>query len=396
MWFSTMLSASHISGVNISYECLGGEDYLVTVNLFRDCQDQNNLPDTLTGFIGSTCLNLGWVKFPQVDLIEVSQLCPDQLANSTCNGGFQPGVQMGVYQAYVQLEPCIDWRIVVSEQNQNGAILNLVDPESHSIHTDAFLNNSSNICNSSPVLSLLNLPEICIGTELFYNLGFLESDGDSLSYALVNAQASEFPNNPFDLDYVFPYSGAEPMPGMTIDPINGQISVTPNTLGKFNAVVEVREYRNGNLIGIVHYDFLFLVNACPIPPPETDIDTFAHVSGGGYPIDDNTIGICPEDDLCFEIAFTSIDPSINVDLSSNIHLIIPGATETVTGTNPATIQFCGTLPLDFSEESFIITAIDDACPVYGQNFYTIDFDFRKPIQALGDTTVCAGETVQIS
>ena len=397
MWLSITLSASHISGVNISYECLGGEDYLITVNLFRDCQDQNNLPNTLGVYVVSTCLSLPLLHFPQIDLIEVSQLCEEQLPNSTCNGGFQPGVQMGVYQATVQLEPCIDWRIIVSEQNRDGSIINLVDPVLFSVHTDAFLNNSSNICNNSPVLSLLNLPYVCVGTELFYNLGFFDSDGDSLSYALVNAQASETnPNFPFDLDYVPPYSGAEPMPGMTIDPVNGQISVTPTTLGKFNTVVEVREYRNGNLIGVVHYDFLFLVNACPIPPPEVDLDTFAHESGGGYPLSSNTIGVCPEDDFCFEIAFTSVDPSISVDLKSNLHLLVPGATETVTGTNPATIEFCGTLPPDFTGGSFIISAIDDACPVYGQNFYTIDFAFREPIKALGDTTICAGETVQIS
>src|SRR5690554_2975686 len=259
MWCSLVLSASHISGVNISYECLGGEDYRITVNLFRDCQDMNNLPANLNVFISSTCLSLGYVQFPQVDLVEVSQLCSDQLPNSTCNGGFQPGVQMGVYQAVVQLEPCIDWRTVVSEQNRDGSIVNLVSPENFSVHTDAFLNNSANQCNDSPVLSLLNLPYVCVGTELFYNLGFIESDGDSLSYSLVNAQASEYPNLPFDMDYVSPYTGSEPMPGMTIDPINGQLSVTPNALGRFNAVVEVREYRNGVLIGIVHYDFLFLV-----------------------------------------------------------------------------------------------------------------------------------------
>ncbi|NEN21995.1 hypothetical protein G3O08_00565 [Cryomorpha ignava] len=393
---SLSISASHISGVNISYECLGDDDYLITVNLFRDCQDLNNLPANLNVYIGSTCLNIGYQAFPQIDLIEVSQLCAAELPNSTCNGGFQPGVQMGVYQAIVELEPCIDWRIIVSEQNRDGAIVNLVDPELFSVHAEAFLNNSSNICNSSPELSLLNLPYICVGTPLFYNLGFIDADGDSLAYSLVPALSSPTPNLPVEMDYTGSYSGAEPITGMTIDPITGQIVVTPTQLGKFNAVVEVREYRNGNLIGIVHYDFLFLVNVCAIPPPEPDLTTFANVSGGGYPIDENTVSICPEDDFCFEIDFTSIDPSINVDLNSNIGLLIPGATETVTGTNPATIQFCGTLPPDFNGGSFIITAIDDACPVYGQNFYTIDFAFRQPIQAFSDTTICLGESVQIS
>lgn len=390
------LRASHISGVNISYECLGSNNYLVTVNLFRDCQDQNYLPAQLNVFIGSSCSNMGYVPFPQIDLIEVSQLCEEQLPNSTCNGGLQPGVQMGIYETTVQLPPCQDWRIVVSEQNRDGSIVNLQNPELYSLHTEAFLNNMDGNCNSSPILTLLNLPYICVGTELFYNLGFIETDGDSLSYSLVPAQASNTPVAPFNIDYVAPYSGAEPMTGMTIDPLNGQITVTPTSIGRFNAVVEVKEYRNGILIGMVHYDFLFLVNACPIPPPEPVPNSLAHVSGGGYPLDEKTIGICAEDDFCFEIAFESTEPTVNIDLRSNLNYLIPGITETVTGTNPATIQFCGTLPPDFAGGSFIVIANDDACPVYGQNFYTIDFQFRKPIKATGDATICLGESTPIS
>ena len=388
--------ASHVGAVNISYECLGGDEYLISVNLFRDCQDQNDLPDDISVYIFSTCNSVGYKTCTRTDILEVSQLCDSQMPNSACNGGFQPGVEMGVYQIIVELEPCIDWRIIVSEQNRDGAIVNLVDPSSFGIHTEAFLNNTSPICNSSPQLSLLNLPYICINTPLNYNLGFLDPDGDSLAYSLTPAQQSTIPTAPSNMDYTGSYSGAEPMTGMTIDPQTGQISVTPTLLGRFNTVVEVREYRNGSLIGIVHYDFLFLVNACPIPPPEPDLSTFANVSGGGYPLDDNTIGVCPEDDFCFEIAFPSSEPTVSVYLTSNINLLIPGATETVTGTNPATIQFCGTIPPDFNGGSFIITAIDDACPVYGQNFYTIDFAFRQPIKAFPDTSICLGETVQLS
>lgn len=391
---SISVSASHISGANISYECLGGDDYLITVNLFRDCQDLNYLPAQLNVFIGSTCWNVGYEAFPQVDLVEVSQLCDAQLPYSTCNGGFLPGTQMGVYQKIIELEPCIDWRIVISEQNRDGEIVNLTDPELFSVHTYAFLNNTSPVCNSSPTLSLLNLPYICVGTPLYYNLGFM--DGDSLSYALISALSSETPNLPVEMDYTGLYSGAEPMTGMTIDPATGQISVIPNQLGKFNTVVEVREYRNGNLIGIVHYDFLFQVNACAIPPPAPDLNTFVNVSGGGYPIDHNTVGICSDDDFCFEIGFTSTDPSINVQLHSNLDHLIPGVAETVTGTNPATIRFCGSLPPDFTGGSFIITAIDDVCPVNGQNFYTIDFTFRQPLQAIEDTVICFGESVELT
>lgn len=388
--------ASHISAVNISYECLGGDTYLITVNLFRDCQELNPLPASLNVFINSSCNSPGYTAFPQISLSDVSQLCPDELPNSKCNGGNLPGTQLGVYQVEMELEPCSDWSIVVSEQNRDNATLNLVDPASYSIHVEAGLDNSGGICNSSPQLSTLNLPYTCVGTPLYYNLGFSDPDGDSLSYALVPAQASVTPNAPFDLNYLPAYSGAEPIPGMTIDPLTGQIEVTPATIGKFNTVVEVSEYRNGNLIGQVAYDFLFLVNVCAIPPPEPVPGSIAHVSGGAYPLDDNTVGVCAGDDFCFEIDFASTVSSINVEPFSNIAELIPGATETVSGTNPATITFCGTLPPDFAGGSFLVTAFDDACPVYGQAYYAIDFAIRQPLQASNDTVICFGESAQLS
>ncbi len=394
--FPKRSEASHISGVNISYECVGGDNYLITVNLFRACQDQNPLPDTLHVYIASSCYVHGYKDFLQTSVEDVSQLCAAELPNSKCNGGTQPGVQLGVYQRVLTLEPCIDWKIIVSEQNRDNAIVNLIDPSSFSLHDEAFLNNSSNECNNSPKLTLINLPYTCVGVPLHYNLGFTDADGDSLSYALVTAQASETPNAPFDLTYLPAYSGSEPIPGMTIDPVTGQIEVTPMQIGKFNAVVQVKEYRNGVLIGIVSYDFMFLVNACAIPPPEPVPGSLANVSGGGYPLDENTIGICANDDFCFEIAFDSPAPSINIELHSNIDELIPGATESVSGTNPAVITFCGSLPADFNGGSFIVTALDDACPVYGQAFYTLDFVFRQPIQAFSDTVVCLGESANLS
>lgn len=387
--------ASHISGINISYESLGGNDYRVTVNMFRDCQDLNNLPANLNVFITSSCAAVGYLAFPQISLTDVSQLCPEDMPESKCNGGTLPGNQLGVYQLDVSLPPCSDWRIIVTEQNRDIATQNLINPSSHSIHVEARLNNQ-NAPNTSPSLSLLNLPHTCVSNPFYYNLGFTDPEGDSLVYAFVPAQASNSPVSPYDMSYPPPYSASEPIPGITIDPHTGQIQVTPTMIGKFNVVVEVREYRNGIQVGMVVYDFLIVVNLCAVPPPAPVSGSLQQVSGGGYPLDENTIGICPEDDFCFQIDFSSQVAGINVTLSSNIDQLIPGATESVSGTNPATITFCGTLPPGFNGGSFIITATDDVCPLYGQAYYSLDFQFRSSLQAFADTTVCLGVPVTLS
>ncbi len=389
------LRASHISGVNVSYQCLGGGSYELAVRLFRDCEDQNPLPSTLNVYIGSSCIDLGYKVLTQVSVTDVSQLCAAELPNSTCNGGFQSGVQVGLYTITIDLEACIDWKIIVSEQNRDEQIINLVDPSLYSIHSEAFLDNSDGSCNTSPQLGLVNLPYVCANSTIYYNLQFTEPDGDSLAYALVPALTSIVPVAPEELVYNPGYSGSSPIPGMTIDPISGQIEFLPTAQGKFNAVVAVYEYRDGELIGTVYYDFMFLVYVCPVPPPQPDTATFSQVSGGGYPLNENTIGICAEDSFCFELAFTSADPSISVALSSDIAAHIPGATETVTGSNPAIIRFCGQLPPGYEQGSFIISAIDDACPLYGQTYYSIFLNLRQPLVVSADQVVCRGQPVQL-
>ncbi len=387
--------SSHISGMNVTYECLSGNNYLVSVNVFRDCYEIQELPTSLNVFIRSTCLTIGFAEFPLISLEEVSQLCAAELPNSTCNGGNQPGTQLGLYQFELELEPCIDWQIIVAEQNRDEAISNLIDPESSRIHVEAFLNNASNICNNAPQQTVVNLPYVCVGSPLFYNLGFVDADGDSLVYSFVPALSSLTPITPYEITYAGAYTGEEPMTGITINSETGQIDVTPNLIGKFNAVVRVEEYRDGVKIGEVRYDFLFLVNACAIPPPAPVPDSFENMSGGAYPVGENLIGICAEDDFCFRIDFASADAMVNVELFSNIAALIPGATETQLGTNPASIEICGSIPPGFEGGSFLITALDDACPVYGQAYYAMEFVFRQPLEAFGGGVFCEGVVADV-
>ncbi len=397
---ATLLSlsgrAGHISGLNVEYTCLGGNQYLVSVNLFHDCGDSQEVPDEISVFIGSSCGTSQYMPFPKTSEQEVSQLCEDQLPFSTCNGGFQPGVEMATYELEVTLEPCSDWKIIVAEQNRDGTTANLINPATFNIHVEAELDNSSGDCNTSPQLSVLNLPYVCVNSNLLYNLGFVDSDGDSLSYALVTAQASMTPLSPFDLAYTAGLSGMEPIDGITIDPVTGQIEVLPSMLGRFNIVVQVKEYRNGVEIGTIHYDFLMIVIDCVFPPPEPDVESLSHVSGGSYPLEPATIGLCPEDEFCFSIDFTSADPDVNVALSSNISNLIPGTTEIISGSNPASITFCGTLPPGFTGGNFLISAIDDACPVYGQSYYPIELVMRSDINLIGGGTYCQGDWVDLT
>lgn len=394
--FQSVTFAGRNEGINVSYECLGGNDYLITVNLFRDCAEFNDLPNFLDVFISSSCQFIGFEDFELQNNLEVSQLCPDSLPFSSCNGGTLPGVELFVFQEVVNLPPCDDWQIIVAEQNR-AEVLNLDDPDGDSrIHIESFLNNSSGECNSSPQLGLKTLPFVCANSPFFYNLSFTDPDGDSLAYALTPAITSPQNDMPMSMNYEAGFSPTAPIANLDFDAGTGQMNITPDQEGKYTIVLEVKEFRDGVLIGTVYFDFNVIVISCPVPPPVPLAGTLMQVSGGGYPITENQVGICAGDDFCLQLDFSSTDPELDLTLAADIAEDIPGATFTQIGTNPATIELCGTLPPDFTNGDFVVSARDNFCPIFGQAFYAIEFVIREPLVASSDTTVCAGESVTLN
>jgi len=386
--------AGRNEGINVQYECLGGNDYRITVHLFRDCAEFTATLPTIPVFISSSCdPNYGYVQLPVTDSMEVSQLCPDSLPSSSCNGGTLPGVNLTVYSGVVNLPPCADWQMIVAEQHR-ASVLNL-EEVFVSLRVETFLNNASGECNTSPQLGLLALPFVCVDNEFFYNLSFTDPDGDSLVYALTPAMTSPQPDMPTEMSYEPGYSPTAPIDNLTFNPETGQMTMMPTAEGKYTIVVEVREYRDGVLIGVVYFDFNVIVIPCAVPPPTPVPGSLAQVSGGGYPTSDNEVGICAGDEFCLELDFSSTDPALELTLSTDIAQAIPGATFTQSGVNPATIEFCGTLPSDFTGGDFVVSAIDDFCSIYGQAFYAVQFVLREPLMAGPDTTICAGQSVQL-
>ena len=381
------LKANHLSGTHLSYEHVSGDTYLITLTVFLNC-GESPLSNTLSVSALSSC---GFVNIDLqvVESEEVSQLCSAELPNSGCSGGPLPGVEMRKYQAEAVLTPCADWEIFRTLCNRT--LTENVDNSSFPCYkVTAFLDNSL-APNSAPTISVYNIPYVCMGQEVQFNAGFYESDGDSLSYAVVAGRDES--NN--EIIYTGAYSGSAPIDGISINSQTGQIEFTPTLFGRFTVVIEVREYRNGVLVGIVRHDFLFIVEACSSGPPVFSAAGVQHVSGGGYPLDENTIGACAGDAVCFSYTIDSPLPAAIITATTNAAQILPGSTVTVTGTNPATIEICATLPADFSSAEVILSAHDNNCPVYGQNHRVVRLISRQPLRVGNDTLVCTGEPVPL-
>ncbi|MBL0310790.1 MAG: hypothetical protein IPP77_14285 [Bacteroidetes bacterium] len=84
------LMATHIMGSDISYRCLGGNQYQIVVTLYRDCSGvavTNTIPVDVLSSCGNSSVTLTLDQNQSGQ--EVSQLCPTYL--STCRGGSYPG-----------------------------------------------------------------------------------------------------------------------------------------------------------------------------------------------------------------------------------------------------------------------------------------------------------------
>ena len=385
--------AGHIAGANnLTYECLGNEEYLITLSVFRNCSESSTLDPTQTIQFTSDCGHFFSLPANLIFTEEVSQLCPTALANSACSGGPWPGMEIFKYQLTTVLDTCDSWEIYW--QRCTRSVTNNVDDTTFPcFYVNAMLNNAEAPCNNSPAISEESIPYVCVNQPVNYNPGVVESDGDSLRFYLVPG----LDQGAVPIIYEPGFSGLVPIPGITIGNNSGQLSFTPPATGTYTVVIEVEEYNSeGVLIGTIRQDIIFVVENCPQPVPQPDPGGFSSYSGSGTLVESNVIQVCGGDQFCAEMEFTSVNPSSVITLSSQIETILPGATFTQTGTNPAVAEICWTVPPGFSSAYQInIVAQDDACPVFGVAYW--GFVITPSIGVYGgpDEVICAGESVQL-
>ena len=178
--FTQNANATHISGVDFSYTCVGQDSFLVTFNVFRDCSGVS-APSSAFVTFSSSCGS----SFTQTLVLqngstgtEVSQLCATSISNSTCNGGSLPGMQQYTYTGIVVMAPsCNSWSMSWSSCCRNTTVNLTGQPGTYIAAT---MNSGTDTCNSSPVFNAQPIPYVCINQVVNYNFGVTEPDGDSI------------------------------------------------------------------------------------------------------------------------------------------------------------------------------------------------------------------------
>lgn len=298
--------ANHLVGGEITYTCVGDNQYLVTLKIYRDCFSTGAAFDpnpTMTIFQGgSQYQNLSWQGFT-VSTIPIVGTGPCFVdPPNLC-------VEVGTYERVITLPPSpLGYTIVHQRCCRGGGIINLDNPDTqgNTYFIDIPPNDAD--CNNSPEFNDLPPVAICLNEPLSFDHSASEADGDELEYALCQiyhggTQFNPAPNPSTPPPYIpvswgAPFGPQDPIVSdapFTIDPVTGLLQGTPTQLGKYVIGICVSEYRNGELLCTVRRDFQLNVVPC-------------------NPVLAAAIGLGPESqETCNGLDFQFVNDSFNAD-----------------------------------------------------------------------------------
>jgi PKD repeat protein len=283
---------SHYLGSEISYQCTATPGiYKITLKLYRECgftqfcaSCDNPVPfGTVSGctipgisVIGrsATCYGVflgnssNLTAVPSISGIDIIKTCNTSIQSKTictnCNtraaGTFSPGVEVYTFEGNINLNTlpttCCEVALVYNVCCNNGATTNI--SSSAAFYAEVLLNRCITPCNSAPIFTNDATVLVCSGQDVSINLGAIDSDGDSLSYAF--GQSLKSPDTsvqwiaPYNADNPFNYLGfpnpnAAAPAGLRIDPATGNLRFRPIGTWASILVIEVTQWR---LIGGVY------------------------------------------------------------------------------------------------------------------------------------------------
>lgn len=204
-------------------------------------------------------------------------------------------VKMNTYEGTHTYPGPGQYFIGFEDANRNPDIMNIPN----SVETPFYVQSMVIIdpfqgANSSPELLNSPLDEACVGQVFVHNPGAWDVDGDSLAYELISCSGTDG----------LPINGYSIPSSVTINETTGDlIWDAPSQIGEYNYAINIKEYRNGQLIGNVVRDMQVRVNDCDNSPPIITAPTELCVEAG--------------DTIQFDVNATDSDLGEFITLSSN-------------------------------------------------------------------------------
>jgi hypothetical protein len=400
-WITMSMDADAqlILGGNISWQCLGSNQYTITLTQYRDCSGSPGDPGSVDVFFyPSGCGGVAFsANLPLTNTVEISDLCPTELPNSTCSGvGATPGTVQVTYTGTVTLTAGCTWNayynawdysVLYENQNpvfqQDSYLLSVID-------TNAPCGTSPNI-TSSP--STPQVPYLCAGVPYVHNAFVNLPAGYSCTYSLTDVYTSGATPGTFVTTSGF----AQPS-GLTISAA-GIINWTPPAEGYYITNIEIDIFNGATHVGTMYETMSFIVRDCTptntefTSPDVSSVGTATTLSGS------NNLTVCAGDSLVFTV--TAENPELFRAISI-AYTPVAGLpfTFSQTGVNPAIGTFrllTNASMVAGSPYVLTVNAEDDACPNPDTDQIQINITIAPNIHLnTNDTIICAGQNVNLS
>lgn len=277
--------ASHVVGADMTYTCNGNNSYTVRLDLYQDCLNgqqgaiDQDVPGIFAvyarsgnGFLGTpTALDNG---IPAAQILTI----PANFSNACVLNYPATCLRRTTFIRTFSLPVnSAGYRVVYQRCCRNEQVVNIYRPGEvgATYFVDIPPTNSAGPCNNSAVFNAYPPQIICVNNPLVVDFSATDPDGsDSLSYELCTAlvggsRNDPKPNQPLPsgdpVDYVNPYTATYPVasyPAIQLNATTGQLTATPNLLGRYIVTVCCHEWRNGQRINTVKREFQFVVTGC--------------------------------------------------------------------------------------------------------------------------------------
>ncbi len=253
--------ASHSVGADLTYQTIGANKYIVTLNFYRDCK---GIPAPTTPFLSitSSCYSSTYLDLVPQDTVKVSSYCNGVL--STCDNGTYPGVIKYTYTGMITLPgKCSDWKFTYSLCCRNISITNLVDPAHTLMDIESDLDNGNGDI-SSPVFANDPAPFICAGQPFCFDS---KATGlfDSIRYDMISPKQSAN----VDVDYSNGFTYSNPIssnPALTFNSTTGLVCMTPTYQEIDVFSIMVKGYKFGQIVSKVRRDIQVTITSCSCSP----------------------------------------------------------------------------------------------------------------------------------
>lgn len=273
---------SHMIGGDVTYRCLGNNNFEITITLFQDCLygEPGALAQDNPAYYSIFDAKTNQLVIADSVTAISTQIVDPNFSNACINNYPNTCLRKQVFKFTRLLAPTQNGYVILYERCcRNASINNIQSPGNVGVTYFATIPpfNSGECPNNSAVFKNFPPQIICASNPFVYDFSATDIDADSLSYKLCAARpgGSTSDAKPYGNDMTFPVatsvqylnpaSAAQPMSGtppVQINPITGLMTGTPNAMGRYVVTVCVTEWRNGIAINTISRDVQFVVTNC--------------------------------------------------------------------------------------------------------------------------------------